>query len=408
MQSRLVRENARLINENARAYFQVYSAFRWLGVRVELIGALVGLVVGIIAVLSPAMSAGAVGLLLSLAASVTGALNWFIRVGTQVESNMNNVERIFTMTATPPEAPLEIAGQRPPRGWPSDGRIQFAALEMRYRPDLDPVLKRVSFTVEPREKIGVVGRTGAGKSSLTNALFRLVEPSAGAILIDGEDIARFGLGDVRRNLSIIPQDPVLFSGTLRSNLDPFGTRTDQQLWEVLERVHLRKYVAALPGKLDSAVTESTSLAAVCHPLRQSRWRQSERWAASAPVHWAGASSRSQNPRHGRGDRIRGHRDGCEFTYGSCGTDTLDALIQQTVRTEFADKTVLTIAHRLNTIMDSDKVLVLDRGEVKEYDAPGTLLQRPDGFFSELVAKTGKKSASYLRSIARQPSTVSLI
>lgn len=227
VQERLVGENARLINQNARAYFQVYSAFRWLGVRVELIGALVGLVVGIIAMLSPAMSAGAVGLLLSLAASVTGALNWFIRVGTQVESNMNNVERILAFTATPPEAPLIIDGQRPPRGWPNEGRIQFVSLELRYRPDLSPVLKGVSFTVLPREKVGVVGRTGAGKSSLTAALFRLVEPSAGTIFIDGEDIARFGLADVRRSVSIIPQDPVLFSGTIRTNLDPFSTCTDQ-------------------------------------------------------------------------------------------------------------------------------------------------------------------------------------
>jgi len=242
---------------------------------------------------------------------------------------------------------------------------------MRYREGLDPVLKDLTFTINPKEKIGVVGRTGAGKSSLTNVLFRLVEPCEGEILIDDLDISEYGLRDVRDNLSIIPQDPFLFSGTIRRNLDPFDKYNDVAIWQVLERVHLKTYIEGITGKLDYQVAENGSNLSVGQRQLMCIGRALLRDAKILVMDEATASVDNET----------------------------DTLIQKTVRSEFSDKTVITIAHRLNTVMDSDRIMVMDKGELKEYDTPKNLLKNPLGIFSSLVQNTGPSTAEYLRKVA---------
>eukprot|EP01121_Diplochlamys_sp_Union-15-3_P016809 TRINITY_DN5791_c0_g3_i1.p1 TRINITY_DN5791_c0_g3~~TRINITY_DN5791_c0_g3_i1.p1 ORF type:complete len:186 (-),score=22.92 TRINITY_DN5791_c0_g3_i1:402-959(-) len=182
------------------------------------------------------MNAGLVGLCLMLATTITDDFYWLVNAYTILESNMNSVERILRLTNTEPEAPLIIPDKRPPKHWPSQGQIDFNGVSMRYRSNLAPVLNKITFSISPQQKIGIVGRTGAGKSSLTNVLFRLVEPSEGTITIDGLDISTIGLRDLRTKIAIIPQDPILFSGTLRYNLDPFDNYSDAMIWTALERM----------------------------------------------------------------------------------------------------------------------------------------------------------------------------
>jgi ABC-type multidrug transport system fused ATPase/permease subunit len=241
---------------------------------------------------------------------------------------------------------------------------------MRYRKELDPVLTAVSFTVEPRQKIGIVGRTGAGKSSLVNALFRLVELESGTVKIDGVDVSQIGLQDLRSNIAIIPQDPVLFSGTIRTNLDPFNQHEDKELWDALERVKLKPHIQSLASKLESEVTDNGTNFSVGQRQLICMARAVLKNSKILVMDEATAS---------------------------VDTET-DSVIQQTVRTEFHDRTVLTIAHRLNTIMDSDKILVMGDGKVLEMESPSSLL-KSRGAFWQLVQSTGAASAEYLSKLA---------
>lgn len=172
---------------------------------------------------------------------VTQTLNWLVRVSSELETNIVAVERVHEYTKVKREAPW-VTDKRPPHSWPSKGEIQFVDYKVRYRPELELVLQGITCSIGSTEKVGVVGRTGAGKSSLTNCLFRVLEAAGGKIIIDGLDIATIGLHDLRQNLTIIPQDPVLFTGTLRMNLDPFDQYTDEEVWKALELAHLKAYV----------------------------------------------------------------------------------------------------------------------------------------------------------------------
>lgn len=250
-----------------------------------------------------------------------------------------------------------IPEKRPPPGWPQAGAVAFENYSTRYRPGLDLVVKGINADLHSAEKVGIVGRTGAGKSSLTLALFRMVEPAEGRIVVDGLDISSIGLHDLRASLTIIPQDPVLFSGSLRFNLDPFGRYSDEELWRALELAHLKKFVAQLPDGLQHAVTEGGENISVGQRqlvcLARALLRRSKILVldeATAAVDLA-----------------------------------TDALIQETIRREFRDSTVLTIAHRLNTILDYDRVLLLDRGQVREFDSPQRLLADRDSVFSAMAA-----------------------
>ena len=213
------------------------SLIRWLAVRLEFLGSIIILSAAGFAIISVAtgskISAGAVGLAMAYALQITQSLNWIVRQTVEVETNIVSVERVLEYARLPSEAPEVIHRHRPPISWPASGAVQFNNYSTRYREGLDLVLKNINLDIKPHEKIGVVGRTGAGKSSLTLALFRIIEPSEGNISIDALNTSTIGLLDLRRRLAIIPQDAALFEGTIRDNLDPGHVHDDTELWSVL-------------------------------------------------------------------------------------------------------------------------------------------------------------------------------
>lgn len=372
-QNRFIERNAYFIDLENRPYFMSYSIQRWLGVRLETIANTLVFCTSLLGVCSRlTILPGTIGLVLSYSMSVTGTFNWCVRQYAEVENNMNAVERLYHYAENlEQEADAIIPDNRPAENWPSQGSISIKNLEMRYRPDLPTVLHDLSLEIRGGEKIGVVGRTGAGKSSIMMALFRLVEPSKGTMEIDGVDICKMGLFDLRTHLAIIPQDPVLFSGTIRTNLDPFEKRSDAELWEVLERSDLKTYVQSCEGGLDSQVSEFGENLSVGQ-------RQLLCLARAMLTH----------------ARV------IIMDEATASVDVAtDVMLQKAIRVDFADSTVLTIAHRLNTVIDYSRVLVLDHGEIKEFDTPANLLARPDSVFASMVDETGPANAALLRSLA---------
>eukprot|EP00898_Chlorokybus_atmophyticus_P000774 jgi/Chlat1/1698/Chrsp127S01927 len=369
-QGRVLEKNALALDRNIRLSVASMSANRWLSIRLEFLGSIIILATALLAVVQNGQAA-TIGLTLSYALSITALMNMTLRLGSVAETSFNAVERVSVYSELPPEAPLVIKDRRPPPSWPLFGKIDFEDVHMRYRSDLPPVLKGLTATINASEKVGVVGRTGAGKSSLFNALFRIVELDAGRIIIDNEDIHKFGLADVRRNLSIIPQTPVLFTGTLRFNLDPFGEHTDHEIWQALDRAHLKDLIAQQPAGLDFEVKEGGDNFSVGQ-------RQLLNLARA----------------------LLRHTNILVLDEATAAVDVFtDALIQKTIREEFAHCTMLIIAHRLNTIMDCDKVMVLSNGVVLEYDTPANLLSDEDGAFTALVKDTGPATERLLREIA---------
>ncbi|GJQ88500.1 hypothetical protein Trydic_g10000, partial [Trypoxylus dichotomus] len=269
-----------------------------------------------------------------------------------VETNIVAVERIKEYGEVEQEAPWEIPNKQPRESWPDNGMVEFKNYAVRYRKGLDLVLKNVNFTVRGGEKVGIVGRTGAGKSSLTLALFRIIEASEGKIFIDGIDISEMGLHALRSKLTIIPQDAVLFSGTLRMNLDPFDTHNDSEVWAALDHAHLKSFVEGLPSGLNHEVAEGGENLSVGQRQLICLSRALLRKTKVLILDEATAAVDLET----------------------------DDLIQKTIRTEFNDCTVVTIAHRLNTIMDSDRVIVLDKGRIVEFDSPANLLTNKNSIF----------------------------
>ncbi|KAG0329331.1 hypothetical protein BG000_000100 [Podila horticola] len=372
-QNRFIERNAYFIDLENRPYFMSYSIQRWLGVRLETIANTLVFCTSLLGVCGrTSIEPATIGLVLSYSMSVTGTFNWCVRQYAEVENNMNAVERLHHYAEElEVEADAIIPDNRPSDQWPSAGAIKIRNLEMRYRPELPSVLHDLSLDIQGGEKIGVVGRTGAGKSSIMMALFRLVEPSNGTIEIDGVDVGKIGLFDLRTRLAIIPQDPILFSGTIRSNLDPFEKRTDQELWEVLERSDLKAYVTSCEGGLDSQVSEFGENLSVGQ-------RQLLCLARAMLTH----------------ARV------IIMDEATASVDVAtDVMLQKAIRVDFAQSTVLTIAHRLNTVIDYSRVLVLDHGEIREFDTPANLLRNPDSVFSSMVDETGAANAALLRSLA---------
>jgi len=260
-----------------------------------------------------------------------------------------------------PEAPYEIPENKPTSEWPTAGEVEFRDYSARYRPGLDLVLKDISMTIKPKENIGICGRTGAGKSSLLLALFRIIEPASGAIFIDKVDITKLGLHDLRSAISIVPQNPDLFEGTLRENIDPVGEHQDVDIWTALEHAHLKAYVDSLPGGLDAPVQEAgSSLSAGQRQL----------------LCFARALLRKTKVLV------------LDEATSAVDLDT-DRAIQEIIRGPiFRDVTILTIAHRLNTIMESDRILVLDAGRIAEFDTPKKLLENKSSIFRSMAMEAG--------------------
>lgn len=236
-QDRFALENEWRVDANLRAYFPSINANRWLAVRLEFIGSVIILAAAGFSIISvttgSGLSAGLVGLAMSYALQITQSLNWIVRQTVEVETNIVSVERVLEYARLPSEAPDVIHRHRPPISWPGHGAVEFNNYSTRYRPGLDLVLKNINLSIKAHEKIGVVGRTGAGKSSLTLSLFRIIEAAEGNIMIDGLNTSTIGLLDLRRRLAIIPQDAALFEGTVRQNLDPGEVHDDTELWSVL-------------------------------------------------------------------------------------------------------------------------------------------------------------------------------
>ncbi|KAH3015354.1 hypothetical protein KXV73_004496 [Aspergillus fumigatus] len=363
-ENRFALENEWRMDANLRAYFPSISANRWLAVRLEFIGSVIILASAVLAIISVAsgsgLSAGMVGLAMSYALQITQSLNWIVRQTVEVETNIVSVERVLEYANLPSEAPDVIFKNRPAIGWPAQGAVTFKDYSTRYRPGLDLVLKDINLDIKPHEKIGVVGRTGAGKSSLTLALFRIIEAAGGSISIDGLDISTIGLSDLRGRLAIIPQDPAMFEGTLRDNLDPRHVHDDTELWSVLEHARLKEHVAQMDGQLDAMIQEGGS-----------NLSQGQRQLVSV----ARALLTPSNI--------------LVLDEATAAVDVeTDALLQRTLRSSvFQERTIITIAHRINTIIDSDRIVVLDKGRVAEFDTPANLIKR-GGKFYELVKEAG--------------------
>ncbi|KAH9522434.1 Mrp-4p [Dermatophagoides farinae] len=339
----------------------MFISNRWLSIRLEFIANFMVFFAAVFSIIyRQKMDSSSVGLILTYALNTIQNLNYLVRSTTDIETNIVSAERILEYTDLSVEADWDIDETAPPSDWPQKGRIEFIEYGTRYRPQLDLVLKKISAIIESGEKIGIVGRTGAGKSSLTLALFRLIEAANGCIRIDGIDISKIGLHQLRNRLTIIPQDPVLFSGTLRTNLDPFTSFTDDQIWHCLELAHLKQFAQSLDGHLEYEITESGSNLSVGQRQLVCLARALLRKTKILVLDEATASVDLET----------------------------DSLIQRTIRQSFNDCTILTIAHRLNTIMDSDRILVLDDGHVAEFDTPDKLLANNDSIFYSMARSAG--------------------
>ncbi|KAM6893207.1 ATP-binding cassette sub-family C member 4 [Lycodopsis pacificus] len=357
---------------HSEAWFLFLVTSRWFAVRLDgMCSIFVTVTTFGCLLLRDQLDAGSVGLALTYSVTLMGMFQWGVRQSAEVENRMTSVERVVEYTELESEAPWETQ-KRPPPDWPKKGLVTFDQVSFSYSSDGPMVLHNMTAIFRPKEKVGIVGRTGAGKSSLVSALFRLAEPQ-GKIYIDGVLTSEIGLHDLRQKMSIIPQDPVLFTGSMRKNLDPFNQHSDEDLWKALEEVQLKSVVEELPGKLETVLAESGSNFSVGQRQLVCLARAVLRKNRVLVIDEATANV---DPR-------------------------TDELIQKTIRDKFSECTVLTIAHRLNTIVDSDRILVLDAGRIHAYDEPYTLLQDPDGIFYKMVQQTGKQEAAALLAVAKQ-------
>ncbi|KAF8932761.1 hypothetical protein BGZ58_006839, partial [Dissophora ornata] len=415
LQGRFIRDNAVKCDLHSNAFVAFGYCIRWVEIQTQVISCLITLMASLWFVLSTkkngdggersvAVDAATAGLALSFSMNISQSLIWFTRTYCDLYTHLISVERVQELTELRTEAPLrtdpnsEAGRALEQKLWPpQQGGIQFLDYSTRYREGLDLVLKHLSFTVAAGEKVGIVGRTGAGKSSLTLALFRMVEAAnsywakasdnsgraendvtgsgegdrqvnenedemnGGRIEIDGIDISTLGLADLRQQLAIIPQEPILFAGTVRENLDPFQELEEAVLWEALERAHLKSHISSLSGGLSYQVSQNgenfsvgqRSLMCLARALlRKSKILILDEATSAVDVE-------------------------------------TDELIQKTIRAEFKERTILTIAHRVKTVMDSDKILVLDQGSVVEYESPKVLLKDDTSLFYKLAKQAGE-------------------
>ncbi|KAL6841171.1 hypothetical protein ACP4OV_029140 [Aristida adscensionis] len=359
-------ENLDRINSSLRMDFHNYAANEWLGFRLELIGTLVLSITAFLMISLPSnfIKKEFVGMSLSYGLSLNSLVYFAISISCMLENDMVAVERVNQFSNLPSEAAWKIEDHLPSPNWPTHGDIEIKDLKVRYRPNTPLILKGINLRISGGEKIGVVGRTGSGKSTLIQALFRLVEPTEGTMIIDGIDICTLGLHDLRSRFGIIPQEPVLFEGTIRSNIDPIGQYSDAEIWQALERCQLKDVVVSKPEKLDAPVADS-----------------GENWSVG------------QRQLLCLGRVILKQTQILFMDEATASVDSqTDATIQKITRQEFASCTIISIAHRIPTVMDCDRVLVLDAGLVKEFDAPSRLIEQPS-LFGAMVQEYANRSSN---------------
>ncbi|XP_050405988.2 multidrug resistance-associated protein 1 [Patella vulgata] len=358
--NRFIEDIKNKVDKNQIFYFAGLVSNRWLGLNLDVVSSVVVFAASILAVQSTDTGAGDIGLSVSYALQIAAAISWMVRQMSDLETNIVSVERVLEYSKIDSEAELTIPENQPRPDWPDQGCVSWFDYETRYRPGLDLVLKGINCDINGGEKIGIIGRTGAGKSSMFLTLFRLIEPSNGDIVIDGVHISKIGLHDLRSKLTILPQDPVLFSGSLRMNLDPFDEYSDYQIWTALAQSHLKPFVEGLPetimyecgeGGCNLSVGQRQLVCLARTLLRRTKILVLDE--ATAAVDYE-----------------------------------TDSLIQQTIRTAFKDCTIITIAHRINTIMDYDRVAVMDEGKIIEFDSPTRLLDNNKSQFYSMAKEAG--------------------
>ncbi|KAI8074767.1 phosphatidyl serine synthase-domain-containing protein [Gongronella butleri] len=377
-QRRFINDNFQKVDTNNRPFIWMWATNRWLHCRVDILGAAVGLFTAIVLLLSRDwIDAGLAGLSLAYSLTFTHHILWIVRSYAINEMNCVSIERVEEYMSVDQE---DDQGAVARAQWPESGQVTFEDVEVQYAPDTPVVLHGISFQTKPGEKVGIVGRTGSGKSTITLTLFRFLSMNRGKITIDGVDISSLALDDLRSRLTIVPQEPVLFSGTLRTNLDPFDAHDDATLWAALKRSHL----------IDAAgATEDGRSLALDDPVLEN----------------------GQNWSHGQRQLIALARAlvkkstvvVLDEATSSVDFDT-DKKIQDTIRSEFSHATLLCIAHRLRTIVDYDRVLVLDQGKVMEFDTPYNLMTKHDGIFKQMCARSGEQQELFVLAKAKHDAT----
>ncbi|KAI3792988.1 hypothetical protein L1987_35600 [Smallanthus sonchifolius] len=366
-EDRFFAKNLEVVDINASPYLHSFATNNWLIQRLETISATVLSASGLCMVLLPpgTFSSGFIGMAMSYGLSLNMSLVMSIQNQCTLVNYIISVERVNQYMHLPSEAPLVIEENRPPTNWPNTGKVEIQDLQIRYRPDAPLVLRGVTCTFQGGHKIGIVGRTGSGKTTLIGAIFRLVEPAGGKIVVDGIDISTIGLHDLRSRFGVIPQDPTLFNGTVRYNLDPLCQHTDQEIWEVLGKCQLREAVQDKTGGLDSIVVEDGT-----------NWSMGQRQLFCL----------------GRALLRRSKILVLDEATASVDNAT-DTMLQETIRSEFVDCTVITVAHRIPTVMDCTMVLTMSDGKIVEYDEPMKLMRRDDSLFGQLVKEYWSYSQS---------------
>ncbi|KAJ1994537.1 hypothetical protein H4R33_000243 [Dimargaris cristalligena] len=408
VQARYIANALQKMDDFNRPFYLIWAGNRWLHFRTELVGALVSFFAGLLILWQiNHMDAGIAGFCLSTSLAFSIHMYWLIREYGDMEMSMNSMERIDQYCQVEKEAPAVILDHRAPPGWPTQGQVELRDLLIEYKPG-EPVVQQLTATIQPGEKIGLVGRTGAGKSTLALALLRFVEPTSGTIEIDGVDISQLGLDDLRHRVTMIPQDPILFQGTVRSNLDPFGEYPDQVLWDALRSTRLVVRDSEGEAEIPVPTVAPDASAHLALPPLDSRGRSASQLTAGKRTPSSSRASSTfehlESPIAEGGKNLSlGQRQLVAMARAlvrqskviimdeataSVDFET-DQRIQQTIRDEFASATLICIAHRLRTVIDYSRTMVLDHGQLVEFDTPLNLLERPDSLFRSMCVKSGE-------------------
>ncbi|KAF7360576.1 Multidrug resistance-associated ABC transporter protein [Mycena venus] len=379
--SKFLRDMLRCVDTNSNPYYWLWGVNRWLSIRFNILSSVIMGAIALVSVLNGNISAALAGFALAFANTITGDLLFLVRRFVGLEQSMVALERVKEYSELTREAP-EFMEPRPPASWPSTGAIRCEDLVVRYAPELPPVLHSLTFDINPGEKVGILGRTGSGKSTLALSFFRFVEPTEGKIVVDGLDISQVGLTDLRSRLTIIPQDPTILSGSLRSTLDVFEEYEDAEIFESLRRVHL------IPSDDTPAEDANVVNANMFRNLDSSVSEGGENFSTGEKQLLCMARAILKRSKILVMDEATASVD-----YAT------DELIGKTIRQEFAQSTILTIAHRLRTVIDYDRVMLLDQGRIAEFDRPGVLLRNPNSKFYALCKATGKEEFAVLKKMA---------